>query len=177
MNRMSMEPSPSLWEGILRRASGLRRRYRDLEDLPQSTWSLVNRAAQKFKTGGVPDANDRDHAYAAWTRAMYTVLNDLHRRENARGPRAPLEGEPAEADERDGETLGILEEALRALADQDERMGERKAMIIALRHFEGLQWQEIAGALGAPLSTVRREWYLARAWLRRELKRRGVEAP
>jgi DNA-directed RNA polymerase specialized sigma24 family protein len=174
-----MEPTQSLWEGILRRASALRRRYSRLGDAPQDTWSLVGRvAAEKFQ-GRVEPEGDRSHFFALWTKAMVSVLNDLSRRERARGARQPLvagsAGEPAEPSARDEESLRSLEQALQALARQDAEMGEKKALLVALRYFEGLTWEELATALGSSVRRTRDEWAVTRAWLRRELRRAGVE--
>jgi len=178
-----MDPTPSLWEGILQRASALRRRYANVADAPQDTWSLVGRvAAEKFAGRVDPSARDRDHLVALWTRAMRCVLNDLHRRQRGREAAAPGErvsldealGGARGAAERD-ETVAILAEALRELAERDERLGEEKALLVALKYFEGLTWEEIASTLGSSVRRARDEWAVTRAWLRRELRRRGLE--
>jgi RNA polymerase sigma factor (TIGR02999 family) len=60
----------------------------------------------------------------------------------------------------------VLDDALNVLAKLDEQQ-ER---IVELRFFGGLMNEEIAEALGISLSTVKRDWNVARAWLARELK-------
>jgi DNA-directed RNA polymerase specialized sigma24 family protein len=40
---------------------------------------------------------------------------------------------------------------------------------VELRYFGGLEIDETADALGVSAATVKREWAVARAWLRREL--------
>jgi len=40
---------------------------------------------------------------------------------------------------------------------------------VEMRFFIGLTEEEIASLLGLSVSTVQREWRIARAWLRREL--------
>jgi DNA-directed RNA polymerase specialized sigma24 family protein len=168
-----MDPTPSLWEGILRRASALRRRYANLAEAPQDTWSLVNRvAAEKFAGQLAPDARDRGHVYGLWTRAMVSVLNDLHRR--ARPPASAALEHVAGGEEPRDEDLRVLAEVLDELARQDAAMGERKALLVALRYVEGLTWEELASALGSSVRRTRDEWDVTRAWLRRELERRGV---
>ena len=57
-------------------------------------------------------------------------------------------------------------EALDALAANDPR----KAEVVKLRVFAGLQVQEIAAVLNVAEKTVQRDWTFARAWLTRELK-------
>lgn len=172
-----MDPTPSLWEGILRRASALRRRYGNLSEAPQDTWSLVNRVAvEKFQGRLVPEARDRGHVFGLWTKAMVSVLNDLHRRSRRRERYAAEPGpEPRSPAETNEESVAQLAEALQDLARQDAEMGEHKALLVALRYFEGLTWEELASALGSSVHRTRDEWAVTRAWLRRELKRRGVE--
>jgi RNA polymerase sigma-70 factor, ECF subfamily len=58
-----------------------------------------------------------------------------------------------------------LDEALKTLAGRDAR----KSRIVELRYFGGLSIEETADVLGISPTTVRREWTLAKAWLRREL--------
>lgn len=58
-----------------------------------------------------------------------------------------------------------LDEALTAFS----RLAPRQAKVVELRYFGGLTEEEIVVALKISLSTVRRDWNLARAWLLREL--------
>lgn len=45
----------------------------------------------------------------------------------------------------------------------------RQAKVVEMRFFAGLTEEEIAGSLGISERTVKRDWNMARAWLRREL--------
>ena len=58
-----------------------------------------------------------------------------------------------------------LHEALSKL----EALDPEQARIVELRYFTGLNIEETAEALGVSPATVKREWAIARAWLRREL--------
>jgi len=58
-----------------------------------------------------------------------------------------------------------LDAALRELAESDAR----KAQVVELRFFAGLEMQEIAEVLRLGQTTVEDDWYFARAWLRRKL--------
>lgn len=58
-----------------------------------------------------------------------------------------------------------LNEALEKLAALDPV----QARVVELRYFTGLNIDETAEALGISPATVKREWTVARAWLRREL--------
>ena len=60
-----------------------------------------------------------------------------------------------------------LDEALDRLAAKDARL----ANIVELRFFSGLDVLETAEVLGSSESTVKRDWQMAKAWLRRELTR------
>jgi RNA polymerase sigma factor (sigma-70 family) len=44
-----------------------------------------------------------------------------------------------------------------------------QARLVELRYFAGLTIDEAAAALGVSPATVKREWAIARGWLRREL--------
>jgi RNA polymerase sigma-70 factor, ECF subfamily len=58
-----------------------------------------------------------------------------------------------------------VDEALVALANVDPR----QSRIVELRFFAGLGIDETAEVLGISPATVKREWTIAKAWLRREL--------
>lgn len=61
--------------------------------------------------------------------------------------------------------LLALDEALSSLAALDAR----QARVVELRFFGGLTVEETAEAAGVSPATVKRDWTLARAWLKREL--------
>ena len=60
-----------------------------------------------------------------------------------------------------------LHEALEQLAQLDEK----QAKIVELKFFGGLTNEETAEVLQTSVSTVKREWEMARSWLYRELKK------
>ena len=64
-----------------------------------------------------------------------------------------------------------LEECLSRL----EQLDARKARVVEMRFFGGLNNEEVAGVLGVSTSTIEKEWRRVRAWLIDEL--RGVDAP
>lgn len=63
--------------------------------------------------------------------------------------------------------LVALDEALNRLAAKEAHL----AKIVELRFFSGLDVVETAEVLGCSESTVKRDWQMAKAWLRRELTR------
>ena len=58
-----------------------------------------------------------------------------------------------------------LDEAISRLALKDER----RARVVELRFFGGLTYEQSAAVLGVSSVTVRRDWEMARLWLRAEL--------
>jgi RNA polymerase sigma factor (sigma-70 family) len=59
-----------------------------------------------------------------------------------------------------------LDEALTALA----ALEPRQARLVELRYFGGLTIEEAAAELGVAPATAKRDWAVARAWLRRRLQ-------
>lgn len=64
-------------------------------------------------------------------------------------------------------TVDIL--ALHEALEKLEAFDPGQARVVELRYFTGLTIEETAEALGISPATVKREWVVARAWLRREL--------
>jgi RNA polymerase sigma factor (TIGR02999 family) len=59
-----------------------------------------------------------------------------------------------------------LDDALEALS----RFDERKSRVVELRFFGGLTVEETASVVDVSPETVMRDWQLAKAWLRREMR-------
>jgi RNA polymerase sigma factor (sigma-70 family) len=79
----------------------------------------------------------------------------------------PRYAEPGQVDGETDEDVAAIDEALTRLGALDER----QAKIVEMRYFGGLTIEETAAAIGISDATVKREWTLARAWLRRELSK------
>jgi RNA polymerase sigma factor (TIGR02999 family) len=112
---------------------------------------------------------NRAQFFGVAARCMRRVLVDHGRARGAakrggRGVRASL-GEADAAVEEPASMLVAVHEALERLAALDPE----QARLVELRYFGGLTIQETAAALGISPATVKREWAVARAWLRREL--------
>ncbi|HWF40365.1 MAG TPA: ECF-type sigma factor, partial [Candidatus Acidoferrales bacterium] len=71
------------------------------------------------------------------------------------------------ADEKDVD-LVALDDALALLARNDPQQGR----IVELRYFAGLTIEETADALEISPATVKRDWAVAKAFLKREMLRR-----
>jgi RNA polymerase sigma factor (TIGR02999 family) len=114
---------------------------------------------------------NRAHFLAIASRAMRRVLVEHARRRKAikRGsgrPRLSIEdAEPAAPAYVEALDLVLLDDALERLSALDARQGR----IVELRFFGGLTVEEIATVLGLSSRTVKREWQISRAWLKREI--------
>jgi RNA polymerase sigma factor (TIGR02999 family) len=80
--------------------------------------------------------------------------------------RIPLEGGAVGRIDAD---FGRWEDLDRAL-DRLEALDTRQAKVVELRYFGGMTVEETAEVLGVSTKTVKRDWSIARAWLRRELE-------
>jgi RNA polymerase sigma factor (TIGR02999 family) len=108
---------------------------------------------------------NRSHFFGAAAIAMRRVLVDHARRRAAakRGGQVrqvTFEDMAIESEEPSVDLLA-LDQALDALAQEDERLGK----LVHLRYFLGLSIPETADMLGVSPATVKRDWTYARAWL------------
>ena len=113
---------------------------------------------------------DRSHFYALSSRLMRQVLVDHARARRSRkrgGGAMPVSFDEELMGREPAPDLVRLDEALRALAETDER----KERVVELRFFGGLSAEETAEVLKVSPQTVLRDWRLARAWLSREMRR------
>lgn len=115
----------------------------------------------------------RAHFYGVAAQLMRRILVDYARGRNAAkrggaGRRVALEEEAVTAAE-PAVDLSAIDEALTRLGQLDPQQGR----IVELRFFGGLTIQETADVIGVSPATVKREWTVAKAWLRREIGRGG----
>jgi RNA polymerase sigma factor (TIGR02999 family) len=108
---------------------------------------------------------------------MRRILTDRARRKQTlkRGARAikvDLDQVDVAADS-DPEILLLVDEALADLASEHSAAAE----IVKLRFFVGLDYVQAAEALGISERSAKRYWSFARAWLFREISRRGSAPP
>ncbi len=114
----------------------------------------------------LPKWENRSHFFGIAARLMRMILVEHARAAQAskRGggaAKVSLEGYEAISPERAPDALEI-DEALTRLAAVDER----KAKVIEMRYFGGMEREEVATALGLTVSTVKRDLRLGEAWLR-----------
>jgi RNA polymerase sigma factor (TIGR02999 family) len=134
--------------------------------------ALVNEAYVRLSDYTRMQWRDRAHFFATSSQLMRRILVDHARHRNAkRGSnrnRVALDEADAVAVEREADFIA-LDDALNALAGIDER----KSRVVEMRFFGGLSVEETAEALAISPITVIRDWNTAKAWLCRELSRRG----
>ena len=152
-------------------ASRLMRRER--ADHSLSATAVVHEAVIRLLGDAVFDKSvDRKYLFASAARAMRQVLIDHARRRAAdrRGggwKRIPLD-RVVDYFEEQRVDVAAVHEALHRMADWNERL----AQVMTLRYFGRLTISEVAAALGVSPVTVERDWRLARAWLRGQLRRK-----
>ncbi|MBM3736668.1 MAG: sigma-70 family RNA polymerase sigma factor [Acidobacteria bacterium] len=119
------------------------------------------------------DWHSKTHFMAAASRTMRNVLIDAARARHATkrgGGKAALEITPGIELQLSGLALPLeqlleLDQALNRLAEEDPR----KARVVEMRFFGGMEFPEIAEALEVALVTVKRDWQFSRAWLAGQL--------
>ena len=132
--------------------------------------ALINEAFLRLLDQSQPvEWESRAHFFGIAAQLMRRILVDHARNHRAvkRGGAAAvvtLEDFMAVSPCRARDVLEI-DEALDRLAAVDER----KAKVIEMRYFAGMDREEVAAALGLTLSTVKRDLRLGEAWLRRFL--------
>ena len=140
---------------------------REREDHTLTPTGLVNEACLNILADEHVDARNRGHFFAIVATKMRHYLVDYARRRNAAkrnkgAPNEPFEDELYDMTANRAQEILAVDEALQQLMQEDELQGR----IVELRYFGGYTQQEIAEMLELSLKKVRREWYLARAWLK-----------
>jgi RNA polymerase sigma-70 factor, ECF subfamily len=136
--------------------------------------ALVHEAFLRLASEKQPDWQDRAHFFGVAARLMRQVLVDHARRRHSlkRGgdcERSMMTEELLVYTPDKSAELLALDEALRRLADQDER----QSRVVEMKFFAGLNIEQIAAVLEVSPRTVKREWTMARAWLHQEMRREG----
>lgn len=162
---------PVVYEELRRQAARAMRREGHEHTL--QTTALVHEAYLRLVDQQRVQWRNRAHFFGIAAEVMRRVLVDHARARHAakRGGGAQRVtfddalGVSSDGDESGDADVLALHEALERLAlfDPDQ------ARLVELRYFGGLNIEESADALGVSPATVKREWALARAWLRREL--------
>jgi len=181
------ELMPLVYDELRRIAASYVRGERPGQTL-QAT-ALVNEAFVRMAGERVRQFNGRTHFLAIAALSMRQILIQRARARNAikrgGGPQRVTLDDANAANVEAGFNVGrpdpndidvlALDEALTRLGAMDAEL----ARVVELRYFGGLTVEEVAEVMGSSPATVKRQWALARAWLKRALDGRvepGAEA-
>jgi RNA polymerase sigma factor (TIGR02999 family) len=134
------------------------------------TTALVHEAFLRLVGPNAMPWDDRAHFFGAAARAMRRVLVDCARargRLKRGGGRMKVSTAGSEAAAADLPALDVL--ALHEALDRLAALDPRKAQVVELRFFAGLDVREIARILDIATGTVAGDWKIAKMWLHREL--------
>jgi len=159
--------TPLVYEELRRLAH--RQMGAERPDHTLQTTALVNEAYLRLADQTNPPWQNRAHFFAVAARAMRRILVSY-----ARAQRSEKRGGGALKMELD-EAAIVSPEQSKAIVDLHEaleRLGtldSRKARVVELKYFGGLNHDEIAEVMKISTITVRRDWAFAKAWLYEEL--------
>lgn len=162
---------PRVYEDL--RAIAHRHLRRETPGHTLNTTALVHESYLSLARSSDLEWESRAHFFAIASRAMRHILVDYARRRSAekRGGdrvRVTLGDAMATSGEDGTEDLLVLDDALQALADLDERL----VRVVECRFFGGMSVPETADALEVSSRTVERDWMRAKAYLSRTLRPR-----
>jgi RNA polymerase sigma factor (TIGR02999 family) len=147
--------------------------HKERPDHTLQSAALVNEAYLRLVGMNSPQWEGRTHFFAIAAQLMRQILVDYARRHRAKKRGGQVEtlsiddtGFFEKGKSRDFDVVA-LDEALQALS----KMDARKAQVVELRFFGGLNFDETAELLKVSAITVQRDWSTARAWLHREMRR------
>jgi RNA polymerase sigma factor (TIGR02999 family) len=133
--------------------------------------ALVHEAWMRLGGSDAPTFQNRAHFFGAAAEAMRRILIEHARRRLAakRGAGVEvvdLDGLEISSPLADDDQLLAVNEALEKLVAVDPR----KAELVKLRYFVGLNFEEAAAALGIAVPTAKQWWSYARSWLTVEMR-------
>lgn len=165
---------PFVYDTLRRQAHRYIARQRNDNDL--QTTALVHEVYLELQNAGKIRLQDRRHFYAISAKLMRQILVHMARSRGSqkRGSQylhvSLTETIPAPEPAMD---IVMLDTALDALAKTDPR----KASVVELRFFGGLNLEETAEVLKVSADTVWRDWDLAKTWLWREMRDDAGNSP
>lgn len=143
--------------------------YRERPSHTLQTTALVHEAYLKLIDQRNARWQNRAHFFAIASQAMRRILVDNARRHSAMKRGGPAENLPLEeaanVSLEPDPILLPLDEALNKLAEIDPQ----QSRIVELRFFGGLTIEETANVMKLSTDAVKREWAMARAWLRQTM--------
>ncbi len=168
--RASGELWPLVYEELRRLAAG--KMARENAGLTLQPTALVHEAWLRLGGDEQPNWENRAHFFGAAAEAMRRILVDrarrrLRQRHGGGQERVDIDEVEIAAPTDDDEVLLAMHDAL----DRFAALEPEKAEFVKLRYFVGLSLEETASALGVSLTTAKRWWQYARAWLKVEMRR------
>jgi RNA polymerase sigma factor (TIGR02999 family) len=134
------------------------------------TTALVNEAYLRLADQTHPNFQSRAHFFAVAAKAMRQILVNYamsYQAQKRGGGAAKVDLDAASlVSAAQSKEIVALHEALQRLGELDAR----KAQVVELKYFGGLNYDEIAEVLKISRMTARREWTFAKAWLHSELR-------
>jgi RNA polymerase sigma factor (TIGR02999 family) len=157
------ELMPLVYDELQRLAGSYLRRERDLT---VCRTELVHELFLRLPKG-IPELENRTHFYGIAARMMRQILVDLARSQKRQKRQPPFATVSLNAGRSVPTVVDVL--ILDQCLNRLEAFDPRKARIVELRCFGGMSVEETGEALKLSTATVKREWSVARLWLKREL--------
>ena len=158
---------PLVYEELRRQAARYLRQERPEHTL-QAT-ALIHEAYLRLVDQRSVEWQNRAHFFAIAARLMRQILVDHARRHEAAKRGGSVIKVPVEEAAASGAGQDINLVALDAALDKLAEIDAEQSRIVELRYFSGLTIEETAEVMGISAATVKREWQVAKAWLRREI--------
>jgi RNA polymerase sigma factor (TIGR02999 family) len=164
---------PGVYDELHRMAA--RYLHRERVDHTLQPTALINEAYLRLVDQNRVTWENRAHFFGIAANAMRRILVDHARGHQAakRGGsviKLPLDEAVHGSPKHEEMDLVALDEALTRLANLDPE----QSRLVELRYFGGLTIEETARVMGISPATVKRDWTISRAWLRREINRPGA---
>jgi RNA polymerase sigma factor (TIGR02999 family) len=160
---------PIVYDQLRRQAASYLRRERVGHTLQTS--ALINEAYLRLVDQHSMRWQNRDQFFAIAAQMMRRILVDhakgKHREKRGGSMIKVTLGHAMEVEAGSGRGMDLI--ALDQALDRLARIDEQQSRIVELRYFSGLSIEQTAKALGISPATVKRDWRMAKAWLRREL--------
>jgi RNA polymerase sigma factor (TIGR02999 family) len=154
---------PVLYAELRKLAAALTARLHPGQTLQPT--ALVHEAYLRLVRDQDPGWENQRHFFGAAARAMREILIEQARHKGSlkhggQAQRVELAEGMAWIEPPSGDLLA-LDEAIQRLQAEDAHLAE----IVLLRYYTGLSFEETANVVGVSVSTVKRDWRYARAWL------------
>lgn len=164
--------TPLVYQELRRLANARLRRER--QDHTLEGTALVHEAYLRLVDQKQVQWRSRNQFYALAAELIRRILVDHARarvaaKRGGGGVKLSLDEAVAPAQERE-QDLVSLDDALNALGQADPQ----QSRIVELRYFAGLTIEETADVLGLSPATIKRDWVIAKAFLKREMMRNSL---